>query len=245
MTNDAECTLPPDERAGTAPPEYEPQPALGQRLRALRLRRGLSQSALAGDRVSPSAISLLESGHRQPTQRTLAYLAQQLGCTVEFLRDGVETTTGIALKLALARTELALLAGEAGTARSELSAVSGEDLSRFPGAFEQVTLLEALLAELSGDPGTALRLLENLTAAMPAGWRTDATSGDDTGPPEPGSGSGAAADEDSVFPCAPSTVFAALARCQRALGLPEAAARVAREGLTLLSTLNLADNRYS
>ena len=39
-------------------------PTLGQRLRALRLERGLSQADLAGHLVSPSYVSLIESGRR-------------------------------------------------------------------------------------------------------------------------------------------------------------------------------------
>ena len=37
-------------------------PTLGQRLRSLRIERGLSQADLAGDLVSPSYVSLIESG---------------------------------------------------------------------------------------------------------------------------------------------------------------------------------------
>ncbi len=40
--------------------------SLGQRLRALRVERGLSQAELAGDLVSPSYVSLIEADRRSP-----------------------------------------------------------------------------------------------------------------------------------------------------------------------------------
>ncbi|HEY4021563.1 MAG TPA: helix-turn-helix domain-containing protein [Pseudonocardiaceae bacterium] len=80
----------------------------GQRLRRLRLELGLSQSALAGDALSASAVSLLESGQREPTLRTLATLADGLGCSPMFLRDGVEPAgkQGAALGLYIAEIDL-------------------------------------------------------------------------------------------------------------------------------------------
>jgi transcriptional regulator with XRE-family HTH domain len=62
---------------------------LGQRLRALRIERGLSQAALAGDLVSPSYVSLIESGHRSPEREVLDGLARRLGCSPVYLESGV------------------------------------------------------------------------------------------------------------------------------------------------------------
>ncbi|WP_446040330.1 helix-turn-helix domain-containing protein [Streptomyces sp. SID1121] len=55
------------------------QPLFGRRVRELRRARGLSQAALAGDELSTGYLSRLESGARQPTERVIAYVAQQLG----------------------------------------------------------------------------------------------------------------------------------------------------------------------
>ncbi|WP_335936596.1 helix-turn-helix domain-containing protein [Streptomyces sp. PTD5-9] len=55
------------------------QPLFGRRLRQLRLERGLSQAALAGDGMSTGYLSRLESGARQPTDRAVDHLARQLG----------------------------------------------------------------------------------------------------------------------------------------------------------------------
>ncbi|MFI9170083.1 helix-turn-helix domain-containing protein [Streptomyces lincolnensis] len=54
------------------------QPHFGRRLKELRLQRGLSQSALAGDEMSTGYVSRLESGTRQPTERVVSHLAKTL-----------------------------------------------------------------------------------------------------------------------------------------------------------------------
>jgi transcriptional regulator with XRE-family HTH domain len=52
--------------------------SFGARLKALRLQRGLSQAALAGEGISTGYLSRLESGARQPTDRVITYLAKRL-----------------------------------------------------------------------------------------------------------------------------------------------------------------------
>jgi transcriptional regulator with XRE-family HTH domain len=54
------------------------QPHFGERLKALRLSRGLSQAAVAGDEMSTPYLSRLESGARRPTPRVVSYLAERL-----------------------------------------------------------------------------------------------------------------------------------------------------------------------
>lgn len=54
------------------------QPEFGQRLRQIRRQRGISQRDLAGETVTASYISLLESGSREPTLDVVVYLAGQL-----------------------------------------------------------------------------------------------------------------------------------------------------------------------
>ena len=64
----------------------------GVRLRAARLRRGMSQTALAGlARVSPAYISMIETGQRQLTRlRDVAALADALQVSPLYLADGRE-----------------------------------------------------------------------------------------------------------------------------------------------------------
>ena len=49
--------------------------AVQTNVESVRLAAGLSQTALAGSAFSPSYISLIEAGHREPTDAALAVLA--------------------------------------------------------------------------------------------------------------------------------------------------------------------------
>lgn len=76
------------------------QPAFGRRLRKLRLARGLSQSALAGDGMSTGYLSRLESGARQPTQRAVTHLADRLGLDIADFEETPGGSLAHALSLA-------------------------------------------------------------------------------------------------------------------------------------------------
>jgi transcriptional regulator with XRE-family HTH domain len=76
------------------------QPAFGRRLRKLRLARGLSQSALAGDGMSTGYLSRLESGARQPTERAVTYLAERLRLQVADFEETPGGSLAHALSLA-------------------------------------------------------------------------------------------------------------------------------------------------
>ncbi|MFD9904380.1 helix-turn-helix domain-containing protein [Streptomyces sp. NPDC059063] len=63
------------------------QPAFGRRLRQLRVQRGLSQTELAGDEVSASYVSRVESGRRSPNELIAAFFARRLEVSLEVLTD--------------------------------------------------------------------------------------------------------------------------------------------------------------
>ena len=52
--------------------------AIGARLRAVRVERGMSQADVAGDRFTKSYISALETGAAAPSMRALEFVARQL-----------------------------------------------------------------------------------------------------------------------------------------------------------------------
>jgi len=89
----------------------EPEEALGPRLRRLRLEAGLSQTALAGGDLSPSYVSLIESGRRRPTHEVATKLAERLGCSVEMVLEGREPASTQAATLSLNLASLALADG--------------------------------------------------------------------------------------------------------------------------------------
>jgi len=144
-------------------------PTLGQRLRALRIERGLSQADLAGDLVSPSYVSLIESDRRSPERDVLDGLARRLGCSTLFLESGVAPEELNEQRLRLQFAEIARTNGALNEARDQFNelfhAASGEiryeaiwglvrieeDLGNYHEAMAHV---EALLdATRTGEPG--------------------------------------------------------------------------------------------
>src|SRR5256714_4103606 len=86
--------------------------SLGDRVRDLRTKRGLSQGSLARGLVSPSYVSLIEAGKRLPEREILRAFAERLGTTPEYLEPGVDAATAKEEQLALRYADLALANGE-------------------------------------------------------------------------------------------------------------------------------------
>lgn len=63
----------------------------GERLRRLRLERGMSQRQLQTPRASYAYISRLEKGDRNPSLTAIRQLAGKLGVTPLFLETGQDT----------------------------------------------------------------------------------------------------------------------------------------------------------
>ena len=78
----------------------------GARLRRARTAAGLSQTTLAGDDLSPSYVSHLESDRREPTPAVVARLAARLGVSPGELQP--QATTGPEHDLVLAQAAVGL-----------------------------------------------------------------------------------------------------------------------------------------
>jgi tetratricopeptide (TPR) repeat protein len=78
---------------------------LGERVRALRVSAGLTQSQLAGDRFSKEYISQIERGKTRPKPATIEWLAERLGVDPVFLASGVSTEERTKAEALLARAE--------------------------------------------------------------------------------------------------------------------------------------------
>src|SRR6476646_9104092 len=89
---------------------------IGERLKRLRLERGLSQRELAAPGVSYAYISRIEAGTRQPSVKALRRLAAKLGVTADYLETGSDLDPTDARELKLADLELAIRLGEDGDA---------------------------------------------------------------------------------------------------------------------------------
>ncbi|MGK3105850.1 helix-turn-helix domain-containing protein [Streptomyces sp. WAC05858] len=88
--------------------EHSQQPEFGQRVRRRREELGFSQRRLAGDIVTASYISLLESGQRSPTLDLVLHLSEVLQMPLEELtgrdRSSAASTEPGGLDLVIARS---------------------------------------------------------------------------------------------------------------------------------------------
>lgn len=141
---------------------------LGQRLRALRKEQGLSQSDLAGDLVSPSYVSLIESGQRSPEREVLEGLAHRLGCSVLYLESGIPPEEITRQRLKLQFAEIAFANGSAEEARSQFADVSGAADSeiRLAASWGLARTLEAV-GDLHGALSQYDALLESARSGLP------------------------------------------------------------------------------
>ena len=156
-------------RAGTRATGSAVQP--GERLRALRVAAGLTQSELAGGRFSKEYLSQIERGKTRPTAETLEWLAVRLGVDAGYLDSGVSAEDRGRVEAALARAEAlaeahrygealqAFAAGRAAVAGTgapalELRSLLGESWARIQdGGIPDALDLLARARELAERPG--------------------------------------------------------------------------------------------
>lgn len=65
--------------------------SLGEKIKRKRKKMGMTLKELAGERITPGQISLVESGKSNPSMDLLEYLATSLDTTVEYLMESEET----------------------------------------------------------------------------------------------------------------------------------------------------------
>jgi tetratricopeptide (TPR) repeat protein len=116
------------------------RPSLGERVRQLRIARGLTQTGLAGERFSKEYVSQIERGKTRPTGETIEWLAGRLGVDRTFLETGVSSSERERVESVIARAEAAL-----------------ED-SRYADAIEDLDKLAPSLATIAA-PELELRAL--------------------------------------------------------------------------------------
>jgi tetratricopeptide (TPR) repeat protein len=180
---------------------------IGQRLRRLRLERGLSQRELAGPGVSYAYISRIEAGARQPSVKALRTLSPKLGVSVEYLETGSDLNDDEERELRVANAELQLRLDD----RSEEAERTLRDvLDEAVAAGDQVSASRAqvalgLAAAGHGADADAVALLERATAS------------------------------ELVTPATSVNVYATLARSYAALGNPERAIELLEDCLAQVS----------
>jgi transcriptional regulator with XRE-family HTH domain len=145
-----------------------PNETIGQRLKRLRLERGLSQRELAAPGVSYAYISRIEAGTRQPSVKALRRLAGKLEVSVSYLETGSHLEPDGARELTLTDLELAVRLGAAAGAEEPLEALlidAHRAGDRESALRARVSL--AILAKERGDYGRMVTLLEEVLEGEP------------------------------------------------------------------------------
>jgi len=134
---------------------------IGQRLKRLRLEKGLSQRELAAPGVSYAYISRIEAGTRQPSVKALRKLAAKLGVTADYLETGSNLDSVDARELHLADLELAVRLGEWDGADTKLAAILADALAAGDHAASmRARVALAALAQEKGEFTEAAAFLE-------------------------------------------------------------------------------------
>ncbi|WP_432932084.1 helix-turn-helix domain-containing protein [Microbispora sp. CA-135349] len=139
------------------------QDLVGQRIKAIRRQRGLSQAQLAHPELSDSYVSLIESGKRTPTPAVLELLAQKLDCSLTYLVNGVTAEQMEDLEVGLSFARMALENGEVAEARRRYAELLGDgNLLGLTALRVEARYGYALALEACGELGEAISVLEEL-----------------------------------------------------------------------------------
>jgi len=139
--------------------------SVGERLKRLRLARGLSQRELAAPGVSYAYISRIEAGTRQPSVKALRKLAAKLEISPDYLETGSELDMGEELELRLADLELSVRLGVSEEVQPRLEEVLAEAVAAGDGpTARRARLALGELAQARGAFDDAVELLEAATA---------------------------------------------------------------------------------
>ena len=152
----------------TASTPIQTAPAtLGERIRAARHERGLSQSALAGEELTKGFISQVESGLVRPSLRSLQLLANRLGKPLDYFLGDESLASSKRVTFHRLGAQAAAERGDWATVRTEAASA----LERSPEPRERARLLNLLAgAELAAHQHEAAFALvaEGLALVDPA-----------------------------------------------------------------------------
>ena len=144
-------------------PDQEVGETLGDRVRKLRMERGMSLAKVAGDDFSRAFLNQVELNKSRPSVRVLRVIANRLDAPVDYLLDG--STPSLDREIALEKARLELARGDL---RRCLSAIEPAlDAREWPlGVDARLCAGEAMLKLGRGEEGT--RLLEEQRAPITA-----------------------------------------------------------------------------
>lgn len=187
-------------------PEDAKTESIGERLKRLRLERGLSQRQVSSPGASYAYVSRIEAGARTPSVKALRMLAARLGVAVEYLETGRGISDSDRRDLDLNDAELELRLGNEGRAEERFRALV-EDARR-AGDHAATGRATIGLGFVAAKRGNHLDAVERLKEAL-AGHR--------------------------VLPHVRPDVYATLGQSYSALGAADRAVRVFEDALQELA----------
>jgi len=137
---------------------------IGQRLKRLRLERGLSQRELAAPGVSYAYISRIEAGTRQPSVKALRRLAAKLDVSAGYLETGSHLDVSETRELRLTDLELGIRLGEETGADAALRQLVDEALA--DGDRASALRARVALAQLAQQRGAHREAVELIEAGL-------------------------------------------------------------------------------
>jgi tetratricopeptide (TPR) repeat protein len=144
---------------------HVPVSGLGDRVRALRLSAGLTQTQLAGGRCTKEYVSQIERGKTRPTPDTIEWMAAQLGVDPDYLATGVSAEKRDRVEAALLRAEALTIANDLDDALEAYRAIAGEVAATGSKELElRVLVGNARVLVRTGDARAALELLQTARA---------------------------------------------------------------------------------
>ncbi|WP_182879189.1 helix-turn-helix domain-containing protein [Microbispora sp. H10949] len=190
------------------------QDLVGQRIKAIRRQRGLSQAQLAHPELSDSYVSLIESGKRTPTPAVLELLAQKLDCSLTYLVNGVTAEQMQDLEVGLSFARMTLENGEVAEARRRYAELLADgNLLGLASLRVEARYGYALASEACGELAEAISTLEELGKS----------------------------EVDTMAPERKIAVALALCRCHRERGDYSAAVQVGERALETLARSGWSD----
>ena len=134
--------------------------ALGERVRQLRIARGLTQTKLGAGRFSKEYVSQIERGRVRPNEAALGWLADRLEVPRRFLETGISSAEHERLAGLISRAEAAIAARELDEALATLGRVEEMDMELEPDLKLRALLAQATARSELGQIEQALALLQ-------------------------------------------------------------------------------------
>ncbi len=74
---------------------------IGEKIKEQRLKKGLTQRELAGDKITRNMLSLIESGNASPSIPTLLYISERLGTPIAYFFSATDDDVAVFRKMSV------------------------------------------------------------------------------------------------------------------------------------------------